>query len=629
MSFLRLHFLLQQSGKALVYSGLALASSCVATTANAADLATHNLGFEEWQAGSSLPYGWKMLMEAHTVSADCALAKEGKCSVKIESNAKTPQGAMTVIGQTLVASTIGGHPLRLSGWIKTRDVNNGRAELLFQVDGKLKTGVADAMLAKRGPTGSSDWQRFDITVPVAANAALVHFGVGLAGEGTAWFDDVKLEVDESMTVPDIEEIKKPARPQKSMQLLDDQSLALPAGLITTIQPAWQAGIQKNAHSLRSLFSDDFSDLQFLKPLLKDKRIVQLGESAHGVAEFNWMKTRLIKFLHQEMGFEIIAMEASMTAADAAYVNLDKTSGLDAMRSSQFGTIATDETLDLFNYLKQGATGKPRLILAGFDNQDSGYLGHQNIIDRFKCMLTVVAPQLAGQVDGIEEKLNALLNKQMPMTVASELTEHYKLIADTLLKNRATLAKQFTAYMVDITIQEARSRLTFSQQLAFPPMSKEFTEMRDQRMAENLNFLADTVYPKKKIIVWAHNFHIANNWADKAHAKTMGVWMAEKRRKEMYTIGLYMGRGILGSYGKEAYTEIAAPPAGSMESILTNSRLNMSFIDFSLAKPDASNSWMFSPAYARYWGMTPEAITPAKAYDAVIYIDSVTPSEYPK
>ena len=357
--------------------------------------------------------------------------------------------------------------------------------------------------------------------------------------------------------------------------------------------------------------------------------MQLGESAHGVAEFNWMKTRLIKFLHQEMGFEVIAMEASMTAADAAYANLDKTSALEAMRSSQFGTLATDETLDLFNYLKQGAAGKPRLMLAGFDNQDSGYLGHQNIIDRFKSMLTVVAPQLAGQVDGTEEKLNALLNKQIPVTAASELPEHYKLIADTLLKNRATLAKQFPAYMVDMTIQEARSRLTFSQQLAFPPMSNESTEMRDQRMAENLNFLADTVYPQKKIIVWAHNFHIANDWADKTHAKTMGVWMAEKRRKEIYTIGLYMGRGVLGNYGKESYTEIATPPAGNMESILENGRLKMNFVDFSLAKPDASNSWMFTPGYARYWGMTPEAIIPAKAYDAVIYIDSVTPSEYPK
>ncbi|MES2040139.1 MAG: erythromycin esterase family protein [Pseudomonadota bacterium] len=628
MSFLRPHFLLKQSGKPLFYIGLALASSCVTTMAGAADLTVRNLGFEEWQAGQSLPSGWKMLMEAHTVSADCELAKEGKCSVKIESNAKTPKGAMTVIGQTLVAGTIGGHPLRLSGWIKTRDVKNGRAELLFQVDGKLKTAVADAMLAKRGPTGSSDWQRFEIKVPVAANAALVHFGVGLTGEGTAWFDDVKLEVDESITVPDIAETRKPARPQKSMQLQDDPSLALPAGLIPAIQPAWRANIQKNAHSLRSLFSDDFSDLQFLKPLLKDKRFVQLGESAHGVAEFNWMKTRLIKFLHQGMGFEVIAMEASMTAADAAYANLDKTSGLEAMRSSQFGTLATDENLDLFNYLKQGAAGKPRLMLAGFDNQDSGYLGHQNIMDRFKSMLSVIDPVLAGQVDGTEEKLNALLNKQVPVTVANDLAEQYKVIVDTLFKNRVKLATQFPAYMVAMTIQEARSRVTFSQQLAFPPMSNESTEMRDQRMAENLNFLADTIYPKKKIIVWAHNFHIANDWADKAHAKTMGVWLAEKRRKEMYTIGLYMGRGVLGSYGKESYTEIAAPPAGSMESILANGGLKMSFVDFSLAKPDASNSWMFTPGYARYWGLTPEAITPAKAYDAVIYIDSVTPSEYP-
>ncbi|WP_128896869.1 hypothetical protein [Longirhabdus pacifica] len=36
----------------------------------------------------------------------------------------------------------------------------------------------------------------------------------------------------------------------------------------------------------SLDSTDYSDLEFLKDVLKDKRIVMLGESSHGVSEYN-------------------------------------------------------------------------------------------------------------------------------------------------------------------------------------------------------------------------------------------------------------------------------------------------------------------------------------------------------
>ena len=50
-------------------------------------------------------------------------------------------------------------------------------------------------------------------------------------------------------------------------------------------------------------SNSFTDLDMLKPLLQDKRIVFLGESSHGVAEFNLAKTRLIQFLHKEMGYK--------------------------------------------------------------------------------------------------------------------------------------------------------------------------------------------------------------------------------------------------------------------------------------------------------------------------------------
>lgn len=70
---------------------------------------------------------------------------------------------------------------------------------------------------------------------------------------------------------------------------------------------WESWMKDHAYKLESIQpvsakggEGQFKDLQMLKPLLHDKRIVFLGESSHGVGEFNLAKTRLVQFLHQEM-----------------------------------------------------------------------------------------------------------------------------------------------------------------------------------------------------------------------------------------------------------------------------------------------------------------------------------------
>ena len=53
------------------------------------------------------------------------------------------------------------------------------------------------------------------------------------------------------------------------------------------------------------------DLIFLKEVLKDKRIVLLGEQSHGDGATFEAKVRLIKFLHQELGFTILSFESGL------------------------------------------------------------------------------------------------------------------------------------------------------------------------------------------------------------------------------------------------------------------------------------------------------------------------------
>lgn len=86
-----------------------------------------------------------------------------------------------------------GKKVRYSGYIKTEGVT-AYAGLWWRVDGPSGTLAFDNMQT-RGPKGTTDWQRFVIELPVDASVRNINFGVLMPGQGTAWFDDLQIEVD--------------------------------------------------------------------------------------------------------------------------------------------------------------------------------------------------------------------------------------------------------------------------------------------------------------------------------------------------------------------------------------------------------------------------------------------------
>jgi erythromycin esterase-like protein len=86
-----------------------------------------------------------------------------------------------------------GRKIRYSGYIKTEGVT-AYAGLWWRVDGPSGTLAFDNMQA-RGPKGTTDWQPFVIELPVDASVRNINFGVLMPGQGTAWFDDLAIEID--------------------------------------------------------------------------------------------------------------------------------------------------------------------------------------------------------------------------------------------------------------------------------------------------------------------------------------------------------------------------------------------------------------------------------------------------
>ena len=80
-------------------------------------------------------------------------------------------------------------------------------------------------------------------------------------------------------------------------------------------PAVRAWIRDHATALTTVEAGNgFADLQPLRRIVGDARIVALGEATHGTREFFQLKHRILEFLVNEMDFNIFAIEAPLPEA---------------------------------------------------------------------------------------------------------------------------------------------------------------------------------------------------------------------------------------------------------------------------------------------------------------------------
>jgi erythromycin esterase len=401
---------------------------------------------------------------------------------------------------------------------------------------------------------------------------------------------------------------------------------------------WVSWARDNHHpisTVQSFDGDTFSDLQFLRTVLADRRLVQLGESGHGVAEFNQAKVRLIKFLHQQLGFDVIAFESGLYECHTA--NNDTTLAASTlMRRCIFGVWHTDEVLPLFEYIKstQG-TARP-LTLAGFDTQISSRTGIAPRPAMFADMVRIVDPSRAAQVMADDqEHISAVAASGASYATAHEarLTEFYGGLETMFQEHQATFAQALPGSDAPkVGERAAYSMLRYLEQLragnsARPNPADTGGAIRDFGMANNLSFLASDLHRDRKIMVWAHNFHIRHDNASTTSIQpTMGQWIRERFRDQLYTIGLYMDRGTAALNNRSVYSISPGAP-NTMEWVMASTGTPILFMDFLRQSRSAGNSWMFQSTVQRDWGTSSFTMIPRNQYDGVLFIGTVKSPSY--
>ncbi|MGI5193954.1 erythromycin esterase family protein [Streptomyces sp. CA-288835] len=280
-----------------------------------------------------------------------------------------------------------------------------------------------------------------------------------------------------------------------------------------------------------------SDLQPLKDVLDGVRIVGLGEATHGTREFFQLKHRLLEYLVTELGFSVLAMEASASAGPAvdAYVRQGVGDAASVLAGLGFWTWRTHEVLEMIEWMRdynRGRTEGQKVRFVGIDPQKCG--SSLAVIDSF--LHNFPLNEAPDRVAGLLSTLR-VLDKANP---GSHPDPQRRLVHDAeelleLLRERAPEAADVLRHAR--ILAQAADLVTRTRQHTDPEQT--VFAARDLYMAEAVGELLDD--PSAKVALWAHNGHITKSRYG-GGVPALGQHLHTRHGDAYYALGLLFGSG---------------------------------------------------------------------------------------
>src|SRR5262249_17887740 len=151
-----------------------------------------------------------------------------------------------------------------------------------------------------------------------------------------------------------------------------------------------AWLEEHTHEIDSIDFDDneVEDLEAFGKAVGDARIVMLGEQTHGDGTTFRAKARLVRFLYEEMGFDVLAFESGLYDMHKVWERIR--AGEDARKAARRGLFSmwsnSRQVQPLIDYVGERAQSRRPLELAGFDCQFNGSATRDRLVDDLNAFL---------------------------------------------------------------------------------------------------------------------------------------------------------------------------------------------------------------------------------------------------
>ncbi len=454
-----------------------------------------------------------------------------------------------------------------------------------------------------------------------------------------------LPKDKATIVMKIDGVRRDLQFEVDFKAGDKKEIELVVGSVSRAEPRpapdaklvdWVA---RHSIALKTIdpSDDDFGDLAPLKDLIGDRRIVLLGEQSHGDGAVFHAKTRLIRFLHQEMGFDVLAFESGLYDCRRAWRAFCDGDGPTPFAAAQLGIFGiwtgSNEMQPLIEYLGSKARTPRPLELAGFDDQMTALASRRHLVEDVKGLLAnlgdkrIDASTQALLIESLESlaRSESLAERLSPFVVGCEKIEQACAAAGDGKDRDATAEFRFWGQYFK-SLRALARRIELKQDVAAS------SSMRDRQMAENLAWLATDLYPNRKIIVWAASFHLmtnpqvilrTNGTPAYPQTKTMGHELQSLLGKQdCFTVGFTSFTGRAGPWFR-APRPVPPLPAGSLEDILEATGREQFLL--SLRQPGEDAKWLSDQWVASPLGYGPLVADWTQVFDALIFIRTMYPS----
>jgi erythromycin esterase len=377
-------------------------------------------------------------------------------------------------------------------------------------------------------------------------------------------------------------------------------------------------LKENAVHLNTIEAGSpFDDMQPLKAIIGDARIVALGEASHCNGSFSRAKHRMVEFLVKEMDFTVFAIEATFPGALELndYILTGEGDPERALGALVYAAWNTEEILAMIKWMRQyNSTHEKKVKFYGFDVRVAGgsakaiynYLRKINgTSDYDKLLSNMINPWTTHQFiqSPKEEKYSAREKVESLITYLED--------KKPVLNQKIPSEQEIQAHKQwSLAVQHARVLLQYIEFRSLLPNASKATDFRDKGMAENVRWLVD--YEKgEKIILWAANAHIMAT----PGSGCMGSYLRQSFGKDMVVFGLLCNRNSNGLLPDDT-DQGSGAPKGSVEALLAEAGLDTAVVNLRSLPKGAVSKYFNAP---RKTG--PIACLLPSDYDAILFIES--------
>jgi erythromycin esterase len=379
-------------------------------------------------------------------------------------------------------------------------------------------------------------------------------------------------------------------------------------------------LKENAVHLNTVEAGSgFDDMQPLKAVVGEARIVSLGEAAHHNRTFSQAKHRMVEFLVNEMGFTVFAIEA--TFSGALELN-DYVLGGDGDPRRALGALAypawtIESILDMVIWMREyNATHDKKVKFYGFDFRPVAvsakaiynYLRKiKGTSDYDKLLSIIMNPWASQKFRQSPRDDNSRAKEEIERLITYLEDKKPVLNGKTPAEQKILEYKQWS-----LVVQHARILLQNIEFWSLMSNRSKATDFRDKNMAENVRWLVD--YEEgAKIILWAANPHVMAT----PGSGCMGEYLRRTYGNDMVVFGL-MSSGKSAGPSPDNTDQGYGAPKGSVEALLTEAGLDMAVINLrSLPKGAVSKYFNAPRKTGSIYSVLPWA------YDAILFIESTT------